>query len=174
LPDDVARRVQFPITEKATGKQGFSGNKWMIRDIPEGAQTEIEWLQPYNRRPDDPTRDKLWVLNELANIDKHRVSHLTLFALTKFGFGGTARFKFGRQREAAAVVDSTKLFCFGPRLSEPRRKVDVQFNLGLSIALAGPIAEGAEVFEILRGIRNYIMDEVLPRLAPYLPSLPLP
>lgn len=170
LPRAVAKRVQFPVAEDS---EGFGRMKWRIGDIPSGAQAEIEGLQPYNRRPDDPTRNPLYILNELSNIDKYRLPHLMLFALASTGFGGNARFTFGRQREAAVVEDRAKLFSFGARRDDPSRKVDVEFDLEGSIAFAGPVAQGADVFEILPAIRDDIMNEVLPRLASFLPTLPL-
>jgi hypothetical protein len=171
LPQTIAKRLQFPI---AKDHEGFRGIKWRIQDIPSEAQTEIEGLQPYNHRQDDPTRDPLWILNELSNIDKHRLPQLTLFALASTGFGGSARVKLGRQREVAAVEDRAKLFSFGARRDEPSRKVDIEFNLEGSIAFAGPVAQGADVFEILPAIRDKIVDEVLPSLSRFLPPLPLP
>jgi len=170
LPPEVEKRVQFPITENS---RGFKDSKWRIRDISQEAQAEIEWLQPYNRRPDDFTKSPLWVLNELSNIDKHRLPHLTLFAVGEMPFRGTGRFKGGRQWEAAAVEDRTELLGIDALRDDLSGKVDVEFYIKGSIAFAGPIAQGADVFEILRGIRDEIMNEVLPRLRPFFPPLPL-
>jgi len=169
LPDDIAKKVQFPVTKNS---QDFRSSEWRIRDIPDGAQAEIEGLQPYNRRQ-DYTPDPLWVLNELSNIDKHRLPHLTLFALGATHIGGDARFKVGTQQESAAVEGRTKLFGFGAHRDDPSRKVNMEFNLQFSIALKGAVTQGADVFEILPYVRDDIMNEVLPRLAPFLPPLPL-
>ena len=106
LPQAVAKRVQFPVAEDGGV---FTRTKWRIEDIPSAAQAEIEWLQPCIRRPDDPTRDPLYILTGLSNIDKHRLPHLMLFALASTGFGGSAQFKISRQREAATVEDRAKL-----------------------------------------------------------------
>ena len=67
----------------------------------------------------------------------------------------------------------TKLFSFGARRDDLSRKVNVEFNLEFSIAFKGPVTQGAGVFEILPYIRDDIMKEVLPRLGPFLPPLPL-
>jgi len=168
LPKGIARKVQFPVTKNC---EGFSSSKWRIRDIPEGAQAEIEELQPYNRRQ-NYYQDSLWVLNELSNIDKHRLPHLTLFALRATSIGGNARTRIGSQPKAA-VEGRTKLFSFGARRDDLSRKVNVEFNLEFSIAFKGPVTQGADVFEILPYIRDDIMKEVLPRLGPFLPPLPL-
>ena len=72
------------------------------------------------------------------------------------------------------MEDRAKLFSFGARRDEPSRKVDIEFNLEGSIAFAGPVAQGADVFEILPAIRDKIVDEVLPSLSRFLPPLPLP
>ena len=169
LSKDIAKKMQFPMTKDC---DGFRSSKWRIRDIPDGAQAEIEGLQPYNRRQ-NYARDPLWVLNELSNIDKHRLPHLTLFALRATHIGGDARFRIGRQRESAAVEGRTKLFGFGARQDDPSRKVNVEFKLEFSIAFKGPVTQGADVFEILPNIRDDIMNEVLPRIAQFLPPLPL-
>jgi len=169
LPEAVAKRVQFPITEDP---KAFKDAKRRIKDISQGAQVEIEALQPYNRRSDDYTRDPLWILNALSNIDKHHLTHLTLFALASLGIGGNARFSVGRPWEAAAVRDGTRLFSFGARRDDQSRKVHTKFKIEGSIAFEGPVAQGADVFEILPAIRNDIMNEVLPRLAPFLSPPP--
>ena len=48
----------------------------MIRGIDERAQTVIKRLQPY-KRGDAFRGDRLWQLNELENVDKHRLPHAT-------------------------------------------------------------------------------------------------
>jgi hypothetical protein len=47
-------------------------DRW-LRPVSATARAQIKALQPYQRRPSDPTTDLLWLLSELDNVDKHRL-----------------------------------------------------------------------------------------------------
>jgi len=65
-------KTQFPIFFNDT-PDNRKTIKRRIRGVATSAEAEIESLQPYKRRPLDPTADLLWLLSELDNIDKHRL-----------------------------------------------------------------------------------------------------
>ena len=65
-------KTQFPIFAQDTPDNRKRIKRWIGACSP-AAQTAIEALQPYQRRPSDPTGDLLWMLSELDNIDKHRL-----------------------------------------------------------------------------------------------------
>jgi hypothetical protein len=65
-------RTQFPIYIQDTPDNRKTLNR-RIRAVGPAAQTEIKSLQPYERRPQDPASDLLWMLSALDNIDKHRL-----------------------------------------------------------------------------------------------------
>jgi len=67
LNEDIAKDSEFPLFSVAN--EVLFARK--TRGMSPQAQAAIERLQPYNRP--DPTKDILWVLNRLSNIDKHRL-----------------------------------------------------------------------------------------------------
>jgi hypothetical protein len=68
--------TQFPIFAEDIPKYRQRMKGW-IKHTSLAAQTEIEALQPYQRRPMDPFSDPLWILSGLDNIDKHRLLLVT-------------------------------------------------------------------------------------------------
>jgi hypothetical protein len=77
MPDLAVRKwreIEFPIVTKwtASTRDRFTKALW---GVPEQVRKAIEDLQPANRRPDDPARDPLAVLQALWNTDKHRTLH---------------------------------------------------------------------------------------------------
>jgi hypothetical protein len=69
----ILRRVDFPIfTEQKRFDTESRGVK-CLRDLLAPEQfAAIQATQPYQRRPDAPEEDPLWILSALDNIDKHR------------------------------------------------------------------------------------------------------
>lgn len=89
LPTKLVKRSEFPIFNSGRRFRGHrnrkgepsSGSGWAkIEGIAPEAQTIIEALQPYHRRK-NPRSRALLQLQELSNIDKHRVLHVTVAAL---------------------------------------------------------------------------------------------
>lgn len=85
LPDEIADSSAFPIycyeedflARKKNGDLSPRSGLHKIRGIAPAAQTIIQELQPYHRG-DDCFMDDLWILNELSNVDKHRLPHLAI------------------------------------------------------------------------------------------------
>jgi hypothetical protein len=65
-------KTQFPIFATDTPDNRRRIQRW-IRHTTTAAQAEIVAFQPFNRQPNDPSSDLLWLLSELDNIDKHRL-----------------------------------------------------------------------------------------------------
>lgn len=72
--DRVARKISFPVTSK---REAFSGHK-LMPFIADDAKAVLEPLQPYNG---GDTPEAIKRLDELWNIDKHRVIHESLAQL---------------------------------------------------------------------------------------------
>jgi hypothetical protein len=85
---NACEKTQFPIFSDDTSENRKRMKRWIKFVSPE-AQTEIEGLQPYKRRPQDPTSDLLWLLSELDNIDKHRLLLVTRPHFTQLRLGVT-------------------------------------------------------------------------------------
>ena len=71
--DPPPDRTEFPICDSAKSYKGSCGK---IGGLPLAAQTIVDGLQPYVRKPAAPHDDPLWILHRLTNDDKHRVPHL--------------------------------------------------------------------------------------------------
>jgi hypothetical protein len=72
----------FPILDDRLGRKHGVRPLEISGDIDQRAFAIIESLQPY-QRVDDPTADPLWLLNELTNIDKHRLLLVCGLAFTQ-------------------------------------------------------------------------------------------
>jgi hypothetical protein len=96
LPEKLARASAFPIVDagwRFRGERGSSGVERRLKGMSHAARAAIERVQPYHRR--NPRLKALWRLEELSNIDKHRLPHLTAFVGSRSRFqitgGGVAR-----------------------------------------------------------------------------------
>jgi hypothetical protein len=78
LPDKLARSSAFPIYPSGPKFRGHGARPAAdkIAGMSRAARALIERLQPYHRRK-DPALASLWRLEELSNIDKHRLIHTT-------------------------------------------------------------------------------------------------
>jgi hypothetical protein len=116
----------------------------------------IEALQPYHAN--DPALDPLWVLNELANIDKHRTLHTTTVWVSD-----SERFDL-----ACPGYDTplpTFRFRHRPRLPE----VEVEIETALSVALTEPAhLQGGPIMRLLGETLKALREDVLPRFEPFL------
>lgn len=74
------RGTQFPILVDATDYEGKTSGR--VKGMSDSAKTFIEKSQPFNTRPNDPKAHSLWLLNELARIDRHQVLHTTTIAVS--------------------------------------------------------------------------------------------
>jgi hypothetical protein len=80
LPESWAKSSAFPIFE--TGplfrgeKKGRRGAAHKMRGMSPSTRRTIERLQPYHRKT-NPLLHALWQLEELSNLDKHRLLPLT-------------------------------------------------------------------------------------------------
>jgi hypothetical protein len=78
LPKKLANSSAFPIYPTGPKFRGHGARPALhkIEGMSRGARARIERLQPYHRRKDPPLA-ALWRLEELSNIDKHRLIHVT-------------------------------------------------------------------------------------------------
>ena len=81
LPSSWAKSSAFPIfnSGKKYRRKGSPGAAWKMRGMSRFARGAIERVQPYHRRK-EPFLQMLWFLEELCNIDKHRLIHVTAAA----------------------------------------------------------------------------------------------
>jgi hypothetical protein len=70
--DGACASTQFPIFAEDNRDTRKRIDQW-TKHVRPSARSAIQALQPYQRRPTEPTSDPLWLLSVLDNIDKHRV-----------------------------------------------------------------------------------------------------
>lgn len=91
LPEAFAKTSAFPIFNSGPTfrRKGAAGGRHKIRGMRPSTQAAIERLQPYHRRK-RPLLAALWHLEELSNVDKHRLVHLTgtVGIRSRFGLRG--------------------------------------------------------------------------------------
>jgi hypothetical protein len=183
LPAKVVKRSEFPIFNsgpKFRGKLNRKGvpssgsGRAKIQDIAVPAQAIIESLQPYHRRKKSGAR-VLWDLHELANIDKHRILHLTHAAVHASSITvtehrnvaalGEAHFR-PRALKRDAVVAEVEIIPIDPRLGV-QMNMEADISTDIVFGKSNPVrsVRGASVLKTLFDISTFIADDVLPPLA---------
>ncbi len=164
LPATARDSSEFPIWFKTPT---MSQLKQKIGSVDPAAQAIIKALQPHHRT--DPTRDPLWILNRLCNIDKHQTLHLV--GLSKTGIEvipGDSTIQSINYADGA-LDDGAELARFLASPSPKTGKVEVQLNITSRISFSeGPPAFGAPVSQALWDIRQRIINDVFGPLAPFL------
>ncbi len=150
--------VMFPIHASPDPK---SEKRFLrrVQGMPAAAVDEIRNLQPYKRGA-AYRDDLLWKLNELSNIDKHRIFAIganTMDAIAQPPGYTMRRFDYGC--EFAWPISMKDRVVFEPYATE--------FVFGKPIDLPGDIVEVRER-EIAK-IHRYVRDDVLPRFARFFP-----
>jgi hypothetical protein len=115
--------------------------------IAANATAEIERLQPYHAG-NDYTKNTLWILNDLSNINKHRRILITELTVDLVRFDRIT----GEVLRADAQI---------PTVTKGEMEVDEDFVA--SIAFNEGIVKGIEISQVLGDIARYVGDDVLPR-----------
>jgi len=80
LTEQQARNVSFPIFDNGPNFRGAKrrgrGAAHKMAGMSRSARAAIERLQPYHRRK-HPELRALWMLDEMWQVDKHRLIHVT-------------------------------------------------------------------------------------------------
>jgi hypothetical protein len=108
LPEGIAKSSAFPIFKTGPRYRGEAGRGhgkgrgagYKIQGLSRPVRASIERLQPYHRRK-HPLLWALWQLEELSNIDKHRLIPLTGAILAE----GSFAIKFNRPIQRFGKTD---------------------------------------------------------------------
>ena len=175
LSRSIARDSQFPIftSEAKFLSKGMS----QIRGVAPVVKTIIKGLQPYHRG-DRKSAHRLWMLNSLANSDKHRLLP-TAAAQTESAAGFILpsgsdifdiRLHFGPVKTGTVLAEYTFT---GP----PGTEMDVypHFLLGVGLRQGFPlpllpedIIKTMSVVQLLKWIGLYVERRVVSSLRPFL------
>jgi len=175
------RRAEFPIFDsgpKFRGKRKRKGvpstgsGRAKIQDIAPSAQAVIERLQPYHRRK-NPRALSLRQLQELSNIDKHRLLHVTYSAFRGSTFDFQTRnvraidgfhFKAGALKRNA-VIAAWQVVPIDPRLgTDVQMKAEILTDITFSKTSPARSVRGKSVAKTLYDIGAFIASDVLPPL----------
>jgi hypothetical protein len=146
---------------------------WKIRGVDPAAAARIFQLQPFFAK-DGATKDALWQLDQLCNIDKHREVVLAVVAPSKLRLQFQPPVIFDEQVfENGPFEDNAVIATFRAESVSLDLKVSVDAEMecqvlfeerGLAHAgqLTGPLVPTLEVMV------NYVRKWVLPQFEPYL------
>jgi hypothetical protein len=194
LPGDLAETSEFPIfgDEDRSGTLGVGHGHFhkvrknghpapgsglsKIRGWHPNAQAIIEGLQPY-KRGNAYRSDPLWVLHDLARINRHRLLHTTVASFSGIGidlgrsinvgtvFPGTIRSLGGTVETDTPIAEFPPIGPVNP--SQPMH-VEIQPRLDVAFAQETPGVEEESVVETLYGLYTYVRGDVISALTPYL------
>lgn len=133
----------FPVCKSPESFKKRVKEDRLLDGVPEEAAAEIERLQPY-QSGDLREYTRLWVLNELTNINKHR--RILFTALNA-------------DTPSAAMV-SSGYTGFGTELS---RNMDMNEGLVAYIQFNEGVIAGQEVSGALRGLIDFVQTSVTPQ-----------
>lgn len=179
LPERVARASAFPIFRTGPlfrGQAGGRGAAHKMQGMSRGARAAIQRLQPYHRRK-RPYLYLLWMLEELWNVDKHRLVHVMNAAQSKTSFQleGTGFFALERIEVVPRPIKENAVI--GRFYGEfgPPPTVQVKANIVPDILFdessEARSVRGLPVLDILNEIRRIIVFVVLPELGTELARL---
>jgi hypothetical protein len=165
LPASVAKASQFPIAKSGPHFRRIAATQ--LKGVSAQARAAIERLQPYHRQK-MPDAKALTLLNDLCNVDKHRMLHPTASMLvgSQFGIEATGYFElhridvFPRELRSGAMLAR-----FAGRFDG-----DVTFthNMGLDVVFgrdcAAVRARKQSVVATLAYIREFVLRELMPAL----------
>jgi hypothetical protein len=182
LPAKLAKRSEFPIFPSGPRFRGHrnrkgkpsSGSGWAkIEGIAPAAQAAIERLQPYHRWKNPGSR-VLLQLQELSNIDKHRLLHVTTAALRgsvatvieSHNVAGieTDGFLIGPLKRNAVVVELKVTAADPSQAIEMNVKPELLSEIAFAKGSAARSVRGEGVLPTLAGIGAFIASDVLPPL----------
>lgn len=146
-------RTQFPIIEmwNADSEKRFAKQ---VAGVPDGAFREIQALQPYHRGNAFKSHP-LWRIDEICNLDKHR--RIPAHGIAVRGiFTGVGPLDTISETRDNRVIYRIPLALKDKAHFNPESPVEVTFG--------GDNTSGiTERFADLRGIYDFIANEVLPR-----------
>lgn len=169
LSDEAAEGVAFPIRWK-TPPEGQEDGSLVnnIRLIDPLAQAVIKELQPYVAGPDLYRTHPLWLLNELARIDRHRFLH-TVGAPVQHGvgLGGdnlhiVSMEMFGVRRPGAEVAR------YLAQPIDPARPMRMDLDFTVEIQFNDGPRQGERPGQVVADLERYVVNEVAARLVPSL------
>jgi hypothetical protein len=154
-PGEPNDHTGFPIKEKRP-KSGLT----IAGGVSAAALKLVEKMQPYNRPEGvDPPEDRLWILNKLVNIDKHRRLLLTTTAFETIRVRIAGKSWENRPMEPISIEPGAYLI----GVAGARRKGDIECKLTTTVSLRKKEPGGVPALDTLfERLLVRVRDEVVP------------
>lgn len=141
------RSLGFPV---AADLRDFNPGE-VIGGVSPRAFTVVEGMQPY--RAENPTREPLYLLHRLSNIDKHRKVHFMFFQFASVGWFGSPLGRWLRGN-LGILEAGTEIAAF-EWATEPDPNVDFIFHCDVAFG-EGPASEQRVKLLALRMFRDVL------------------
>ncbi len=164
LTEKDARRCEFPVYGPRAPKVSDLARR--IGAIDPGAQALIAGFQPYNAGP-QYAEEKLWILDQLWNLDKHRMLPVTVFGQHSVRLNPQAVPSGSTFRVAGPIRTKTEIIRYPGGFPDPRPDPAEAMDLDIAFGL-GTGAYGHPVVLLLSEIAEYLRQEVVGKLTPFL------
>jgi hypothetical protein len=168
LPAPIAETSQFPIAKSGPHFRRIAPGR--LKGVSASARAAIERLQPYHRQT-MPDARALALLNDLCNVDKHRMLHPTASMLvgSQFGIEATGYFElrgievFPRElRSGAMLARFTGRFDGAVTFTH-----NMALDVGFGRDCAAITARKRSVVASLAYIRHFVVTELMPALTAF-------
>lgn len=164
LPKKVAEGCEFPIFGSRGPRKQELDKK--VGAIHPDARSIIEDLQPHHAG-DAFASEELWILDQLWNLDKHRMLPVTVFGQRAVQINPQALTSSATFRVQGPIHRKTEIVRFAG--SRPEAYPDPKSAAHLDIAFGeGTPAYGHPVTGFLAGLADYLRDNVIGKLTPFL------
>lgn len=160
-------RDAYRATDRRTGRPSRTSGLFKLRGVPPALAAEVERLQPFHDA--EPAEHPLWVLHQLAILDRHRLPLLVPVVVDQVGlltppvqrvhFRGS--FKLGAFSPGEEIA-RTSVGGLHPAVRRATSHT-VRVSLGFPAEVPGG---GSSVVGLLRGIHDHIRDVVFLRCDP--------
>ncbi len=164
-------RAFFEVAKKTSIYSTRSGAHKIAEISDSRVRAAIQDLQPYKRR--DPDEDWLFILNELARVDRHQSLSVIRGVNPSVTYGWRKRGTRGPFMMDLSVVRRTDVWLLKPfeddavighfRFNEPEMEVDFQSPPYIALRNEGP-AKGRHALHTLTSIGRHIERVVVPKL----------
>jgi hypothetical protein len=177
VSEDIAESVGYPISESSRKFRSAARSKLTV--IDSSATAVIERLQPYHRRK-EPRAFALRQLQELRNVDQHRLLHPVALArdvsrhIVSVGPPGAVRPTGEYTLMHRPLKENAMLAHFGVAIDPAVSKIDVYVEDDDAIDVVferrspAVAVQGQPVVSTLNEITEYVSGVVVPMLLPFL------
>ena len=150
-----SRSHQFPIFKSP---QGYGSRACgMIYGVASDVGMFIEDAQPYKRTPHAPTKDPLWILQDLNNTDKHRLIPLSVTGIGEVQGRDSRGALFSLTSEDLVLEDNKVFWSF---TTENGRYDDIRTELSCKVAFHQAMSLGTGITLSMSGILSHIHARV--------------